>query len=170
MYFGESFSSKLPWEGDPEAHFNEDILHLADGISNSSGTVSGWLVFCLLIVWVAIYFSIWKGVKSTGNVVMITAPLPLILLIILFFRGITLPGAGTGIKYFLEPDFRWFITCARCSQIQFACIFRALVGCCFSNIFLVWTWLWYHAGLFLLQLQNARFDCRMQVLLTQLMC
>jgi len=46
-----------------------------------------------------------KGVKSVGKVVAITMPLPIILLIALFIRGITLPGAIEGIWYYINPDF-----------------------------------------------------------------
>ena len=36
--------------------------------------------------------------------VWITAVAPYIVLVILLFRGITLPGAGDGIRYFLTPQ------------------------------------------------------------------
>ena len=40
----------------------------------------------------------------SGKIVWITATLPYIMLFILLVRGITLPGAATGIKYYLQPD------------------------------------------------------------------
>ena len=48
-----------------------------------------------------LYFSLFKGVKSSGKVVWVTAIAPYILLSILLIRGIMLPGAIDGIQYYL---------------------------------------------------------------------
>ncbi|KAF4079602.1 hypothetical protein AMELA_G00179870 [Ameiurus melas] len=87
----------------PEEEF---WLHRVQRISSddSLGPPHYDLTLCLLLVWIICYFCIWKGVKTTGKVVYFTATFPYVMLLILFFRGVTLPGAGTGISYYLYPD------------------------------------------------------------------
>ncbi|XP_051546830.1 sodium- and chloride-dependent GABA transporter 2-like [Myxocyprinus asiaticus] len=77
-------------------------------VSNSGGleSVNSDLAMCLLLAWVICYFCIFKGVKTTGKVVYFTATFPYLMLLILFIRGVSLPGAGTGIAYYLYPDIR----------------------------------------------------------------
>ena len=43
------------------------------------------------------------------QVAYVTAVFPYIVLIILFFRGVTLEGAGTGVEYLFKPDVRYII-------------------------------------------------------------
>jgi SNF family Na+-dependent transporter len=62
------------------------------------------LVIGALITWVAIFLIIFKGVHNVGKVVMITVPLPVILLLVVLVRGLTLPGATTGLVYYLKPN------------------------------------------------------------------
>jgi neurotransmitter:Na+ symporter, NSS family len=104
LFFINSFRTQLPWAADAKGFFFNAVLQISDGVGQIGG-INWYLFFSLLAVWVAIYFSVRKGVKSVGKVVLITMPLPIILLIVLFIRGITLPGALTGIGYYLTPDF-----------------------------------------------------------------
>ncbi|KAL7640589.1 UNVERIFIED_CONTAM: hypothetical protein RMT77_008864 [Armadillidium vulgare] len=89
---------------DPIKEYWENrALQISGGI-DEPGSVRWELAVTLLVAWIMCYFCIWKGVKWTGKVVYFTALFPYVLMVILFFRGITLPGAGTGIKYYLIPD------------------------------------------------------------------
>ncbi|XP_048123847.1 sodium- and chloride-dependent GABA transporter 2-like isoform X2 [Alosa alosa] len=83
--------------------WEEEVLKLSPG-PDQLGSVNWRLALCLLIVWVVCYFCVWKGVKSTGKVVYLTATFPYVMLFILLARGVTLPGASTGIIYYLKPN------------------------------------------------------------------
>lgn len=97
-------SLTLAWGDQPETFFTETVLHRTDG----PGQV-GWPVPSLMVgmalTWLAIYLILRKGVRSVSKVVMVTVPLPMLLLAILLVRGLTLPGAMDGIRYYLTPDF-----------------------------------------------------------------
>ncbi|KAM6157187.1 sodium-dependent dopamine transporter [Erethizon dorsatum] len=79
-------------------------LHLSRGIDDL-GPPRWQLTACLVLVIVLLYFSLWKGVKTSGKVVWITATMPYVVLTALLLRGLTLPGAIDGIRAYLSVDF-----------------------------------------------------------------
>lgn len=68
------------------------------------GPVKWSLALCLFGVFVLVYFALWKGPRSAGKAVWITATLPYVVLTILLIRGLTLPGAAKGIEFYLKPE------------------------------------------------------------------
>ncbi|XP_041836326.1 sodium- and chloride-dependent GABA transporter 2-like [Melanotaenia boesemani] len=79
------------------------VLNISPGIETLGG-IRWDLSLCLLLSWVICYFCVWKGVRSTGKATYFTATFPFLLLVVLLFRGMTLPGAFHGIKYYLYPN------------------------------------------------------------------
>ncbi|CAL8340469.1 unnamed protein product [Lota lota] len=133
FYLFSSFSSELPWAScsnswntatcvpfdhgnghmnwsatenasSPVREFWERrVLNITES-PHEMGNIRWELALCLLLSWIICYFCIWKGVKSTGKVVYFTATFPYVMLVVLLVRGLTLPGAIDGIKFYLYPD------------------------------------------------------------------
>jgi NSS family neurotransmitter:Na+ symporter len=107
--------------GGVKAFFNE-TLRLTSGPGEWGG-YSLTIIAALLFTWIAIYWFIYKGPQRLGKLVRWTVIGPWVLLVILLIRGITLPGSGGGLNFYLTPDFSalmdgevWF---AAVSQIAF---------------------------------------------------
>jgi len=92
------------WGAQPTQFFEQTVLQRSAGPSDIGWPV-GPLVVGMILTWLTIYLILRKGVRSVSKVVMITVPLPMILLAVMLVRGITLPGAMDGIRYYLTPDF-----------------------------------------------------------------
>ncbi|KAI5088740.1 sodium-dependent noradrenaline transporter [Silurus meridionalis] len=90
----------------PAAEFYErEVLRIHESQGIHDLKEPRWeLSLCLVVVIFILYFSLWKGVKSSGKVVYITATMPYIVLFVLLIRGITLPGAMNGIRAYLYID------------------------------------------------------------------
>ncbi|XP_076452888.1 sodium-dependent serotonin transporter-like [Babylonia areolata] len=86
--------------------FNRHVLelHKSSGIDDL-GAFRWQLLLCVIAVFIIIFFCLWKGTKSSGKAVWVTATLPFLVLFVLFVRGVTLPGSRDGVLYYLRPDF-----------------------------------------------------------------
>ncbi|KAK2856853.1 hypothetical protein Q5P01_005588 [Channa striata] len=83
--------------------WEREVLRLSSNL-DELGPISWKLALCLAVIWFICYFCVWKGVKSTGKVVYLTATFPYVMLFVLLVRGATLPGATQGILYYLKPN------------------------------------------------------------------
>ncbi|XP_070552978.1 sodium- and chloride-dependent glycine transporter 2-like isoform X2 [Ptychodera flava] len=86
-----------------DEYFSIYTLEKSKGIDDT-GPVVWKLALCLLLAWVIVFFTLVKGVKSVGKVVYFTATFPYLVLLILLIRGVTLPGASEGIKFYMMPQ------------------------------------------------------------------
>lgn len=97
------FSFNQSWGDMPSAFFTKSFLM----VSKASELPGGWgnlsipILIGTIISWIAIMACIWKGVTTVSKVVYYTVAIPWILLIIFVIRGVTLPGAMEGLKYYL---------------------------------------------------------------------
>lgn len=104
------------------AHISPDAV--GGFFGNFTGSVAGPLVGTLVFLaatMVIVMGGIKKGIERASKVLM---PALLVILVILIFRAITLPGAAEGISFYLKPDF---------SQINLT-VFAAAVGQVFFSL------------------------------------
>lgn len=79
--------------------FSLEVLKVqeSNGIGDVGTPLPG-LTVCVFVVYCCLYLSLFKGVKSSGKVVWVTATMPYVLLSVLLVRGLMLPGAFAGIR------------------------------------------------------------------------
>ncbi|KAK2560677.1 Sodium-dependent neutral amino acid transporter B(0)AT3 [Acropora cervicornis] len=128
FYFFKSFQNPLPWSECPlepvtlgnvtamkpvlecaqtsptEYFWYRTTLQISTGIEDSGG-INWKLCGCLVGTWILIWLCMMKGRRVTGKIVYVTATLPLILLIIFFFRGVHLQGYQEGLALLFIPEF-----------------------------------------------------------------
>jgi len=101
QFLVESFS--LSWAGVEKEFFFNNILHISSGVGQIGGIV--WPLFiAVAVIWGIVYFSLFHGVRLLGKIVKWTVWIPILLLIILTIRGVTLDGAMEGLKFYLTPN------------------------------------------------------------------
>ena len=114
-FFFNSFRNPLPWTneeyeetGDSSTFFVD--TYFKDDLLRSSEDLDKWgkpvpiIVISIIVSWTLVYLACFRGVKSSGKMVYVTAPLPYVLLLILFIRALTLGGAAKGLEFLFVPD------------------------------------------------------------------
>jgi len=102
IYFFTSIG--MQWSNDTKTYFFNNVLQLSDSI-NVVGNIVPAVFIALVISWIMIYLSVWKGTKSVSKVVGWTAPIALILFIAMIIRSVTLEGSSAGLSFYLTPNF-----------------------------------------------------------------
>ncbi|XP_075218213.1 sodium- and chloride-dependent GABA transporter 2-like [Lycorma delicatula] len=87
-----------------EEYWDKRVLGITDGIETLGG-MQWELLGCLLLGWLLVYLIICRGIHQSGKIIWFTALFPYVVLLILLVRGVTLPGAGDGLLYYITP--RW---------------------------------------------------------------
>ena len=104
LMFLSSFKFKN-MTGDTEAASNLWATTIkTTGTTSGYSTIAWPVLICLLVSWVLCYLCIRNGTTTVGKVVKYTVSLPVICLVILAIRGLTMSGAMAGIQKLFIPD------------------------------------------------------------------
>ncbi len=95
-------SLRMNWSDDAESYFYQEVIQISNGIEQLGG-INLPILLSLIVVLLLVYFCVWQGTKSVGKVVKYSVPLPVILLVFLLIRVMTLPGFLTGWEMYLKP-------------------------------------------------------------------
>eukprot|EP01063_Lacrimia_lanifica_P037698 TRINITY_DN7816_c0_g1_i1.p1 TRINITY_DN7816_c0_g1~~TRINITY_DN7816_c0_g1_i1.p1 ORF type:complete len:609 (+),score=92.10 TRINITY_DN7816_c0_g1_i1:54-1880(+) len=141
FYVVHSFESPLPWSREAYAEHSPDYQNMSSEhywqnvvlhrlpkeelhTSNDTGGIEWHLVCGLLFIWLLVFAALFKGIHSSSKAAYITVPLPILLMVIMFFRAITLPGAFKGLHYYtrFDMDKMWDpeVWAMGCGQIMFS--------------------------------------------------
>ncbi|XP_049958233.1 sodium-dependent neutral amino acid transporter B(0)AT3 [Schistocerca serialis cubense] len=126
FYFVQSFQSELPWATCPNRYHENGSYTVEPECVTSTPTQYFWyrttlmvsqdinspevfnwkIALALVVAWLLVYMCMIKGIASSGKVVYVTATFPYIVLIIFFFRGVTLKGMSDGLRHLFTP--KWW--------------------------------------------------------------
>ncbi|XP_033336011.1 sodium-dependent nutrient amino acid transporter 1 [Megalopta genalis] len=123
-----------------ELYFRKIVLNEYDSIDNGIGTPSWQLIICLVFSWVAVFFVLFKGVKSTGKAAYFLALFPYVVMIALLIRAVTLEGAVDGILFLVIPKWEklwqpnvWYAAITQCFFSLSVCFGPILTFSSYNN-------------------------------------
>jgi len=122
-YLVQSFFVPLPWSAcpvenetsvenyrecqlaGPTAYFwYRETLDISTDVESPEKI--NWVIgICLVSSWLLVYLAMVKGITESPKVVYITAIFPYVVLVIFFFRAVTLKGMGDGVIHLFTPKF-----------------------------------------------------------------
>ena len=87
------------------------MLAMADkpGEFGEFGEFNLTLALYLLVSWTIVFMCLCQGIKSSGKVVYFTATFPYFIMVALLIRGVTLPGAMTGLYHLFVPKWEMLL-------------------------------------------------------------
>ena len=114
------YSFTEAWGSDPNSFFMSKVLNISDN-PFSFGGINLITLTALFIVWLSIFLIVRSSIRGLSKVLLVTVPLPLIILITLAFRSMNLPGATDGVQLFFKPQinkmFSFSVWAAAASQV-----------------------------------------------------
>lgn len=113
VYFVRSFASPLPWEAPgwtPTRFFYDGVVQPSGSVEALGGIVPG-LAVAYCVVWGLVYAGVRGGARSLGWLNNLVMPAPFAILLVLLARGLSLEGAGEGVRALFRPD--WAVLRAR---------------------------------------------------------
>jgi NSS family neurotransmitter:Na+ symporter len=111
-YLFYSFQSPLPWGKttlSARSFFFETVLQMqgSDGeiwtLEDGMGSVSWHLLLALLAQWLLIFFCVYNLTNTVQMIVMVTVPLPFLLIAVMAIYGLTRPGSNEGVLAYVDP-------------------------------------------------------------------
>mmetsp|Transcript_7645 Transcript_7645/g.10004 ORF Transcript_7645/g.10004 Transcript_7645/m.10004 type:complete len:671 (-) Transcript_7645:438-2450(-) len=106
--FVSAFTNPGSWslyDGDEAfSHFVNVIVgmeSLENGNDSRPTRIVIYNVCCLAVVWLAIFFGTAYGLEWTGKITYISMGVPLVLMVVLLIRAVTLEGSGIGIHAYI---------------------------------------------------------------------
>jgi NSS family neurotransmitter:Na+ symporter len=98
------YSINQSWGDDTATFFTKEVLSMT-GQPFEWGNFNYWTFICLISIWGAIYYFVKDGTKRISKVLLITVPIPFILLLILSINSLLNEGGIGGVSYFFTPQF-----------------------------------------------------------------
>eukprot|EP00756_Hemistasia_phaeocysticola_P013808 Hpha_TRINITY_DN15305_c3_g2::TRINITY_DN15305_c3_g2_i1::g.90512::m.90512/K05038/SLC6A5S; solute carrier family 6 (neurotransmitter transporter, amino acid) member 5/7/9/14 len=111
--------SEYFWQSEVLARFDPDDFKA--GNTSGTGGVLGHLAGSLFIVWILVFLALFKGLEASAKVSYVTVGLPVVLILVMLCRALTLDGAGDGIEFYVgkfdgsvfgDPEM-WTIACGQ---------------------------------------------------------